>query len=164
MNANTRQGLPPSRTQGAQANRTGRVLESVVQNAFAQQGFIVLPYEGYAAGGLLAGDYLLKHVPYTSIYGHPAKTEFLALSPARNMEIRIECKWQQVSGSVDEKFPYLFENCKNMPEPAVFILVDGGGYKPGALQWLKTAAAGYSGKDIRVFNMMEFTVWANTML
>jgi hypothetical protein len=29
----------------------------------------------------------------------------------------IECKWQQVSGSVDEKLPYLYLNCiEAMPE------------------------------------------------
>ena len=164
MNLEPSQNRLPHRTQGGQANKTGRVLESVVQNTFIQHGFTVTPHKHYAAAVPMTGDCLIKRIPYTSIYGHSGKTEFLAISSSRNMRIRIECKWQQVAGSVDEKFPYLFENCKNMPEPTVFILIDGGGYKNGALTWLKNATASYSEKDIRVFSMMEFTIWANSTL
>lgn len=149
-------------TQGGTANKTGSLLESTVRNTFVQHGFAVRPYS--AAPLLLPEDILMTNVPYTSIYGHQGKTEYLASSPARNLLARIECKWQQVAGSVDEKFPYLFENAKNMPEPMVILLIDGGGCKPGALQWLKDSAARYTGKDIRVYNIREFLIWANTSL
>lgn len=157
------------RTQGAQANKTGRILESTVENAFRQHGFSKLSHKEFRmleliGNGATEGDYLVKNYPYTSIYGHQGKTEFLAVSSRRKLRVRIECKWQQCSGSVDEKFPYLMENCRIMPEDCIIILVDGGGCKPGALAWLKKAAGDCAEKDIRVLDITGFLKWANTEL
>ena len=73
-------------------------------------------YEKLASGGTLPGvpipDLLVRRVPYQSIYGHRGVTEFLAVSASRGLAVRIECKWQQSQGSVDEKFPYLYLNCR----------------------------------------------------
>jgi len=56
------------------------------------------------------------------------------------LQIRIECKWQQVKGSVDEKLPYLYLNTiEAMPENTIMILIDGAGWKTGAVKWLKDA-------------------------
>ena len=112
---------------------------------------------------------LLKHVPYTSIYGHPAVSEFVAVEPS-GTRTRIECKWQQSSGSVDEKFPYVYLNAlEAVPEEHVIILVDGGGAKPNAVAWLKNAAKNglyktNKNKNIEVMSLAEFTAWANTDL
>lgn len=71
------------------------------------------------------------------------------------------------SGSVDEKFPYTYLNCvEAMPERDIIIIVDGGGAKQGAVNWLRNAAAArkYAGcrdKRIQVMNLSEFLVWAN---
>ena len=74
-------------------------------------------------------------------------------------------KWQQSQGSVDEKFPYLYLNCiQAMPEREIILLIDGNGYKPGALAWLKQAVASQDAKLIHVFNLVEFLVWANRRL
>lgn len=51
-----------------------------------------------------------------------------------------------------------------MPESSIIILIDGGGYKAGALTWLKNTARSCREKDIRVYNMTEFTTWANRTL
>ena len=110
-------------------------------------------------------DLLVRRVPYQSIYGHRGVTEFLAVSASRGLAIRIECKWQQSQGSVDEKFPYLYLNCIHaMPEREIILLIDGNGYKPGALAWLKQAVASQDAKLIHVFNLVEFLVWANRRL
>jgi len=45
----------------------------------------------------------------------------------------IECKWQQVAGSVDEKYPFALCNIFKIGVPTV-RLVDSGGGKPTALQ------------------------------
>lgn len=104
-------------------------------------------------------DLLVRRVPYQSIYGHRGLTEFLAVSASRGLAIRIECKWQQSQGSVDEKFPYLYLNCiQAMPEREIILLIDGNGYKPGALAWLKQAVASQDAKLIHVFNLVEFLV------
>jgi hypothetical protein len=82
------------------------------------------------------------NVPFTTIYNHDGNTEFLLISERYNTCARIECKWQQVSGSVDEKLPYLYLNAiEAMPENTIIILIDGQGWKHGAIQWLKDAVA-----------------------
>src|SRR5690606_13047129 len=88
-------------------------------------------------------ELLLKHIPYDTIYNHKGRTEFLALSEKFNKKIRIECKWQQTSGSVDEKLPYLYLSAiEKMTEDEVIILYGGTGFKPGAIQWLKDSVLG----------------------
>lgn len=127
--------------QGGIANAQGRTLESVVINTLEQKGLKKVPYKEYARGLKLHGDeLLLTNVPYETIYGHQGKTEF-KIQSKRYGEYRIECKWQQSSGSVDEKFPYLYLNCiEKMPETNIIIIVDGQGAKPGAVKWLRRAA------------------------
>lgn len=54
-----------------------------------------------------------------------------------------------------------------MPEKDMIIIVDGGGYKEGALQWLKDAAQKglYQNgreKNIKVMSLVEFITWANS--
>jgi hypothetical protein len=96
-------------TQGATANSQGKVLESTIIPAFEHRGFEVVAYSKWSKAPQTFGEeLLLKHVPYTTIYGHPGYTEFLVRSKRYGLNTRIECKWQQSSGSVDEKFPYLY--------------------------------------------------------
>lgn len=83
--------------------------------------------------------------------------------------MRIECKWQQVAGSVDEKLPYLYLNSiEAMPEKMIMILIEGAGWKAGSLKWLKDAVKNkkYTTKEnndktILIFNLAEFFTWAN---
>ena len=99
--------MPESR--GGSANRQGRVLEQTVIPTFVAHGFEVVPYSRWSKYPDRYGhDLLLKHVPYTTIYGHNGFSEFMATSQRLALAVRIECKWQQSSGSVDEKFPYLY--------------------------------------------------------
>ncbi|MBD1862699.1 MULTISPECIES: PD-(D/E)XK nuclease superfamily protein [Trichocoleus] len=155
---------------GGTANKQGRILESTVVPTFQSRGFEVVSYnkwekarEGYGE------ELLLKHVPYTTIYGHRGYTEFLVRSRRYNLEVRIECKWQQSPGSVDEKFPYLYLNClEAMPEQNIVIVIGGGGYKLGSIQWLKNAIETklyapetIQYKNISVFSLDEFIRWTN---
>jgi hypothetical protein len=117
-------------------------------------------------------ELLLTDAPYTSIYGHQGKTEFLLQSKRLNRSTRIECKWQQSSGSVDEKFRYLYLNCVfAMPENEVVIVLDGRGAKPAAVAWLRNAAATrhlipheMQEKTINVFTLAELMGWANRLV
>ncbi len=158
---------------GAIANRQGNILEQQVRQAFVSHGFREVSFAEYRnlislerlPLGVPFPDLLVRRVPYLSIYGHRGVTEFLAYSESRGLNIRIECKWQQSQGSVDEKFPYLYLNCIHaMPESEIILLIDGNGYKPGALNWLKQAAASQPVKQIHVFNLVEFLIWTNQRL
>ena len=114
-------------------------------------------------------EILLKNVPFETIYGHKGNTEFLLISEKYKLRIRIECKWQQSAGSVDEKLPYLYLNTiEAMPEKDIMILIDGEGFKAGAKTWLKTAVKGKlyttennNDKNIMVFTLADFFTWAN---
>ncbi len=114
-------------------------------------------------------ELLLEYVPFTTVYEHKGNTEFLLISQKYDLKIRIECKWQQVAGSVDEKLPYLYLNTiEAMPENSVMILIDGAGCKAGAIKWLKDAVKQKKytteeteNKNIMVFNLTEFFTWAN---
>ena len=160
-------------TQGGLANKSGRVLEGTVISLFEQHGFQVVSYRAWVkAPHLYSEELLLRDVPYISIYGHNAKTEFLVQSKRLSLTVRIECKWQQVFGSVDEKFPYLYLNCIfAMPEDFIIIVLDGGGAKPSAVSWLKNAAAtrqlipaDKGEKKVVVLSLAEFLGWANRAL
>jgi hypothetical protein len=115
-------------------------------------------------------ELVLENVPFKSVYGHNGNTEFLIVSDKYDLNIRVECKWQQVAGSVDEKLPYLYLNCiETMPEQSILILIDGPGWKPGSIKWLREAVnqkkytTGVNNeKKILVFNLSEFFAWANT--
>ena len=66
----------------------------------------------------------------------------------------IECKWQQSKGSVDEKYPFTLFNIFKIGVPTI-ILLDGGGYKPAAMKWLKDQVDPNRAL-IGVYNMAEF--------
>jgi hypothetical protein len=155
--------------QGGIANKQGRTLEQVVALTMQQKGFRVIPYTKWKDNPAAYGDeVLLTNVPYETIYGHQGKTEFKLVSK-RYGDYRIECKWQQSSGSVDEKFPYLYLNCiEKMPEQNIIIILDGQGAKPGAVAWLEKAAQNKfytresnAVKNIEVLTLAEFVRWAN---
>lgn len=162
-----------TRTPGGTANHQGRTLEQTIVPVLAHHGFEVVRHSAWKKKENAYGtELLLKHVPYTTIYDQQGYTEFLLKSHRLGLEIRIECKWQQSSGSVDEKFPYLYLNCMEaMPEEEIIIIVDGGGAKPGAIRWLKEAVRqekyalpGRPKKNVHVFSIGEFIQWANRTL
>ncbi|MEQ8191790.1 MAG: PD-(D/E)XK nuclease superfamily protein [Candidatus Eremiobacterota bacterium] len=154
--------------QGSLATGSGNTLEQTITGTLLSKGFTPVNYGEYIKKKHNYGEeLLLKNVPYKTIYGHDGKTEFLLKSRKYSIEVRIECKWQQASGSVDEKYPYLYLNCiEAMPEKDIIIIIDGGGAKEGAVKWLKKAAENHvytanTIKNIKVFNLVEFVKWAN---
>ncbi|MBU2445683.1 MAG: 4-diphosphocytidyl-2C-methyl-D-erythritol kinase [Bacteroidetes bacterium] len=155
------------------ATSSGNLLEQTVKTICRQKGFKIEKYKDWKKKPEKYGnELLLTDVPYDTIYKHTGKTEFLLKSSRYNLEIRIECKWQQVSGSVDEKLPYLYLNSiEAMPEKHIVIVIDGKGWKTGAIPWLKEAAANRlyttsasTGKKIEILSLTEFMAWANEVL
>ncbi len=136
--------------QGRRANRSGNTLEKSILSIMQTKGFEAVPYSSFVkCPSRYGAEVLLRDVPYKTIYGHTGKTEFLLQSQNLGIKIRIECKWQQTAGSVDEKFPYVYLNCiEAMPETDIIIVADGAGAKAGALQWLKKAAANKLGGNM----------------
>ncbi len=155
---------------GRSANITGNQLEVAVQTVLLNKGFEIEMYREWEKKPEKYGkELLLKNVPFKTIYNHKGNTEFLLISERYNLRIRIECKWQQSAGSVDEKLPYLYLNTiEAMPEKNIMILIDGDGFKAGAKTWLRNAVkeklyTTEENKDtnIMVFSLAEFFTWAN---
>ena len=157
--------------QGGLANSSGNTLEQTIIATLTSKGFPVAMYRNWVKDSVAyPADIVLRNVPYETLYGHRGNTEFLLLSERYDLTIRIECKWQQSAGSVDEKFPYLYLNCvQQMPENHIIIVVDGGGAKAGAVAWLRQACAKRlflaedSPKTITAMNLVEFITWANRL-
>lgn len=151
---------------GAVANRSGSTLEHTVKGMLTGKGLVPVNYTDWLRHQDRYGqELLLCQVPYQSIYGHPAKTEFVVHSAKYQINARIECKWQASKGSVDEKFPYLFLNLSQQTnEPQVIIVLEGGGAKAGAVRWLSHACDSFSANSPRTLSLMsicEFMLWVN---
>lgn len=155
---------------GRKTNITGNQLEVALQTVLMNKGFEIVMYREWDKNKDKYGkELLLKNVPYDTIYHHKGNTEFLLISEKYDLKIRIECKWQQSAGSVDEKLPYLYLNAiESMPEKEIMILIDGDGFKKGAKMWLRNAVKEKlytdetnKDKNVTVFDLTEFFTWAN---
>ncbi|MBC7907525.1 MAG: 4-diphosphocytidyl-2C-methyl-D-erythritol kinase [Rhodospirillaceae bacterium] len=155
--------------QGQHASLNGGHFEHRIQKSLKAHGFEVLSHAEWRDMGQPRGEYLLTNAPYTTLYGTAGRTEFLLLSARRNMEIRIEAKYQSVSGSVDEKLPYVYLSLvEAVPEKTVFVVIDGPGWRPGSIDWLRRAAVERrygtpADKTVRVFSLEEFLGWAEAL-
>ncbi|MBC8196914.1 MAG: 4-diphosphocytidyl-2C-methyl-D-erythritol kinase [Candidatus Marinimicrobia bacterium] len=157
---------------GRKTNISGTQLEKAVQTVLIEKGFEIEMYSKWIKNIKNYGnEILLKNAPFKTIYQHKGRTEFLLLSKKYSLKIRIECKWQQSMGSVDEKLPYLYLNTiEAMPEKDIIILIDGDGFKPGAKDWLRDAVKRKkyttiknNDTNILVFSLAEFFTWANNI-
>lgn len=156
--------------QGAIATSHGAKFEHKIARVVVERGFTQRSYADWHDDGEPEGEWLLTNVPYVTLYGSKGRTEFLLLSAVRGLRIRIEAKWQSSQGSVDEKLPHLYLNAlKAMPENDVIIVIDGPGWRPGGLEWLRAAAADRAfaerpEKVVRVMDLDEFKKWAASAL
>ncbi len=159
-------------TQGAQANLNGKVFEEMMIPIFKANGFEIfnesqLNKDKKLQEHLSSIDkYVIKNASYITIYNEGGRTEFLIIYKER--KIRVEAKYQASPGSVDEKYPYMLLNgIYKYPEKEVIFVVDGGGYKIGALAWLREQINNnwldykQKGKDIKLMSIVEFVNWFN---
>lgn len=134
-------------TQGRQANRNGRAAEDVIAG--------ILDGHRYA--------YERQYPIGLSVFETPLQVDFYLPSsrPFPNGLI-IESKWQQVPGSVEEKLCYLVENIRTVYPCTTIIIIDGQGFRPGAIRWVKSQAG--HGRLFAAFSIVEFLTWSNQSL
>ncbi len=107
---------------GTFANRTGRSAEDAIADALTRHRC----------------DFSRQVDVGVSIYGTTLRADFLLHNITTYPQgLVIECKWQDIPGSADEKFPYLVANvfAGKYRHPVVAV-VYGGGFRPGAVRWL----------------------------
>jgi hypothetical protein len=131
----------------------------MVQREFEARGFIFRTYGDDADNlDLFNPRIVVKNVPYRSLYGCQSRSEFLITDESR--KVRVECRWQEVSGSVDEKFIGLLRNAiECMPESEVLIFHGGGGARIAAINWVKREASRCGSKKIHIVSTDEFPRW-----
>lgn len=161
----------PDMTQGARANANGRIGEDVLLPLFELNGYTVVKwgeYHQHADTYDVLDKLVILQYPYTSIYDHTGKTEFLIKNATKDRLMRVEVKWQQAAGSVDEKYPYVWLNVVYAyPEDEIVLIVDGGGYKPGARAWLEQKCRerwlldDQPDKQVSVMTLAEFVAFFN---
>ena len=124
-------------------------------------GFGKLLASGKQVSWLIRHKQYIKQLPVgDTIYDTTRKCDFFVINRSKfPNDLIIECKWQQSSGSVDEKYPFLYFNIIKTGIPTV-VLMDGGGYKPAAMAWLKDQVS-KTGALIGVWTMAEFQTQVN---
>ena len=134
-------------TQGALANQSGKILEQTIVPMMKNLGYKVVPFSEVKKNPNLKDEekIVITNFPFTSIYNHTGKTEYVVINAPKGRKIRVEAKNQQSAGSVDEKLPNLFLNAiYSYPETEIVLLIEGNGWKTGALNWIKNAVNEYN--------------------
>lgn len=158
---------------GSLANLNGHTFENVMIPLFKAHGFKVIQnYQLIHNAKIIknVNRYVIRNAPFVTIYNQKGKTEFVIHDEIKKRAIRVENKWQQSAGSVDEKYPYMLLNgIYQYPENEIIFVVDGGGYKPGARLWLQNAITNdwlnfkeEEHKDIKLMTISEFITWFNS--
>jgi hypothetical protein len=146
---------------GTRANYTGTVLERFILSRLADRGYTLIPRNRFTPARILGQAIFTRkfHIG-DSIYGTPQYCDFIVYHPERWPDnLVIEAKWQQGGGSVDEKYPYLVLNIQMQYQCPTILVLDGGGYKPGAERWVRGQSG--HGNFLQVFNMPQFAAWVN---
>ena len=151
---------------GKKAFANGKKLECDFRDILVKNNFITMLYRDFSKIKNKNENYLVKNIPYITIYGTKGRSEFLIYSNKYSLNHRVECKEQNVGGSVDEKLPYLLHNClETFEEKNIIIIHRGNGFKKGAIDWLKNKAIeNKSIKNIEVFTLQEFNVFLKNNL
>lgn len=121
----------------------------------------LLVRNGFCLGEATTQNEYNKNSYYTNCYGTKSRSPFVINHPVYG-QTRIECRSQQTGGTTDQKFPYLLECAKGMPEATVIFIIEGNGFKPCALDFLRRGARAISSKTVMVMSVTEFTNWLNT--
>ena len=98
-----------------------------------------------------------------NIYGTPGKLDFLLINDHslnnKRVSFAIVAKYQKDKGTVDEKFPFLVQNIYECYGVPTIVVLDGGGYRPGAEKWLRAQVRPQSMGLIAVCNFSELQNW-----
>ncbi len=149
---------------GEKANKTGNLLERFVEQILRDKGYTEFwdhKATAFDNRWAIGGRQYIKQLPVgQTIYETTRKCDFFIIN--RDLfpdDLIIECKWQQVAGSVDEKYPFLLFNIVKTGIPTI-ILLDGSGYKKSAMKWLKNQV--HEKRALIAFwNMAEFQTKVN---
>lgn len=141
---------------GKRANRHGKHLEDYVAGELTDAGYEAVwpPFLIWAMREMSQPVYAAQVEVGRDIYGKMRRVDYLLFHPLKHPRgLVIQCKWQSVGGTVDQKYPFEVL-CIAQGEFDTIIILDGGGYAPGAEQWLRSQAG--KNRLKHVFDQGEF--------
>lgn len=155
---------------GTKTSHGGQILEQVI-GALKLRRFAIRSFDPKEKekGGLAFENenhrWLIRNYPYTTMFGTPGRREWFLDAPEWTGQL--ECKFQNGSGSVDEKMVYLVETlCRS--QITSLALVHGGRFWTekergrAVIKWLKNEAESvkhHYGKTLLVLDMNGFFDW-----
>jgi hypothetical protein len=74
----------------------------------------------------------------TSIIGKQRRVDLFVLLPAEKKALALECKYQDTSGTADEKIPYSLQDLAALRMPSVLAYA-GAGFSEGVLHLLQSS-------------------------
>lgn len=86
---------------------------------------------------------------------------YISDAPAFPGGLVIETRWQHPDQADDEKLPYLVENLRHYPCPAI-IIVESTPTREGALRWLRAQVAEVE-QLLAVQSFAEFVRWCSNL-
>ena len=114
------------------AIKSGRILEKLVHQELNK----------------ISNAMITPQYKYGDIFGAQARMDFFVEMKLNKSKFFIECKNQNVSGSLDQKFPYYIENIRQNKyegSPLIFVL-NTNGIRPKVMDYLI--------KNTSIFNYM----------
>lgn len=147
-------------------NKNGNQLEDFVENILIDAGYQFIDKKKILTARVLQQKLYTKQkkicetIYHTAECPHYLNADFLIYNPSDKKEyFVIECKSQTSGGSVDEKYPYFYQNIIEKSPYNTIVVLDGTGAKKGAKQWLKSKEG--TGNLYKVFlSFSEFREWA----
>ncbi len=99
------------------------------------------------------GIQLFEEVPLgTSIIGKQRRVDLLVLEPVTGRALVLECKYQDSSGTADEKIPYTLQDLQALRVPSVVVYA-GQGFSEGVLHLLQSSSlAAYCLPDLTLLS------------
>jgi hypothetical protein len=73
-----------------------------------------------------------------SIIGKKRRVDLLVVDSLQNKAVALECKYQTVTGTVDEKVPYTLEDAKAMQMDS-YVVYGGSGFSSGIVHMLEAS-------------------------
>ena len=148
-------------TSGSQANYTGTALQRFIEERLVERGYAYIDRKQFQPSTYLhQPTYTREFCVGEGLYGKDFRCDFILYHPQKHTAcLVIEAKWQQTGGSVDEKYPFLILNIKDKYPYETILILDGGGYKQGAREWIGNQVGG---NFKTLFDMAGFQKWANS--
>jgi len=147
-------------SQGSMANKTGHGFEEFIEYNLLKLGYELVHAKNFDVAKTKGKPVFARHYYVKSMYGFGGlwRIDLIIFHPTKWPNCLIgEVKWQQGSGTVDEKYPFVVGSI-NVNNYQAILFLDGDGYKPEAEKWVRSQT---NEKFIAVLNMREFQTWLN---